>query len=340
MKKKDSWNSDFRKNRFYENQKLKRQKENIAKYGEDVFKRFFRNRDYETSLFAKTKQIAIMLDLEGTSEKINEENAKIFIKQLEFIRKKFEADIGTISISTHCHDSVKMQSVLDILGASVTDKIKIGLCFYYGGIYDFDNKMNELQEFGFNVNKLSTFSCFYLQDFLIENTWFAIIDDNISEDVYKQYQKMQPMLVIRPSKHESDLVYNNFMNIATKTKDFDGVIESLDIYINSIKNLNREQILEKQKNMMYHLSSWELMNKIKEHDFAFLEKYFNEGYADETDYQDTLMWIGFSNIEEYYTEELARIKNILDMIKNNYEREENSLILEKVKEVAQRLQSK
>lgn len=36
----------------------------------------------------------------------------------------------------------------------------------------------------------------------------------------------------------------------------------------------------------------------------------------------------------------VRIKNILDMIKNNYEREENSLILEKVKEVAQRLQSK
>lgn len=271
---------------------------------------------------------------------MNEKSAEIFVKQLEFIREKFGAEIGTISISTHSHDSLKIKSVLDILEPYTTNQIKIGLCFYYGGIYDFEQKEDDLQEYGFNANKLKTFSCFYLQDFLIENTWFALIDDGIYEDTFKQYQYQNPMVVIRPSKSDEDLIYNNFMNISTKTKDFDGVIESLDFYITSIKYLSPKEILETQKNMMCHLSSWELKNEFQKHNYSFIERYFLEGYADEADYQDALMWLGLSNIEEYSTEELVRIKNILGMIKNKYEREENSLVLEKVKEVAQRLQSK
>lgn len=332
MLNQDSWVSEFRKRRFYERQHLKKQKNYLE---QKCILKGHEKKVLEGSLFKKTKQIAVMLDLEGTSEKITEKTAEIFVKQLEFIRKKFEAEIGTISISTYCHNSEKMQSVLDILSASITDNIKIGLSFYYGGIYDFENKMDELQEFGFNSNKLSTFSCFYLQDFLIENTWFAIIDDGISEDIYKTYQNERPMLIARPSKDECDLVYNNFMNIATKANDFDGVIEILDTYIASIKDLSPREILEKQKNMIGHLSSWELTNKIREHDYSFLERYFSEGYADEADYQVTLTWLSFTKKLEYSKEEIESLRNVFILIKNKYEKEENNCALTKVRELTQ-----
>lgn len=336
MQKKDSWDSEFRKKRFYERQRIKKRKKYLEQHNDNIFLKEHKVIPCDNSLFKKTKQIAIMLDLEGTSEKMNEKTAEVFVKQLDFIRKKFKADVGTISISTQARDSIKMQNILNILEHHTTDKIKIGLCFYYGGIYDFDEKMDDLQEFGFNANKVSTFASFYLRDFLIENMWFAIIDDEISEDVYKNYQNKQPMLVVRPSKNECDLVYNSFMNIATKTKDFDGVIECLNIYINSIKNLTPEQVLEKQKNMICHLSSSELYRKVRhKHDYSFLERYFREGYADVADYQDALTWLGFTEIVECSTEELLQIKSILTMIRNKYEKEENSLTLKKVKEVAQ-----
>lgn len=332
MREKESWGSLYRKKKFYERQKLKKEKEDLEKYGEDVFSREYRRSLFEVSLFKKTNQIAVMLDLEGTSEKINEETAEVFVKQLEFIREKFEAEEATISLSTHYPDSSKMQNVLTILSRHTTNTVKIGLNFFFGGIYEFDEKKEDLQEPGFNSNKVSTFETFYIRDFEIENTWFAIIDDEISEDIYKEYQNEHPMLLLRPSQID-DSLNGNFMCYETKTKDFDGVIEGLNAYIETIKNLSPKQILQAQRNMVSHLSAWEVKNKVINGEFSFLERYFSEGYADEDDYRIFLHEIGFKTIEQVEKTELVYLKNILHLFHSKFVSENNEPKLEVVKRV-------
>ena len=63
------------------------------------------------------------------------------------------------------------------------------------------------------------------------------------------------------------------MRIATTTRGFDGVIETLNIYIHSIQKLTPTDILLKQKNMIRHLSSFELSDKVKKQDFTYLVQY-------------------------------------------------------------------
>ena len=74
MKKQDSWSSQYRKNKFYEN----RNKVKDVK----ITKPFFKEN-------ANPQSIAILLDLEGTTDNINSESKELFLKQLEYLRKKF-----------------------------------------------------------------------------------------------------------------------------------------------------------------------------------------------------------------------------------------------------------
>lgn len=280
----------------------------------------------------KKKQIAVMLDLERTSEDITEKTAEIFIKQLEFIRHKFLAEEGRISISTHYGESDKIQKVLNILAKHTTDTIKIGLSFYYGGIFDYEKQLDLEQGYSFNRNKIKTFEMFYMDSSTVTNEWFAIIDDGISEEEYKYYQNKQPSFFCRPSKNEYDLKYNSFMNIATTTKGMSGVIESLDNYIKSIENLSPEQILEKQKNMICHLSGSDLVNKIRNREYKYLEQYFKEGFADKADYSDTLTWLEITNLKMIPTkEEREQIKRILALIEEYYQYEEETQSLAKLR---------
>ena len=121
------------------------------------------------------------------------------------------------------------------------------------------------------------------------------------------------MLLGRPS--QSNIEENNFMNINTTTQSFNGVIEILNTYINSIKHIHHDNILDIQKDMMTHISSYELKNKVIEKNFNFIFRYFNEGYADKDDYTDILFYIEFfipnMNIS---TEELLIIRKILSLI--------------------------
>lgn len=124
MKNRDSWNSQYRKRRFYERQELK----------QEILK------DSDDNCAHIPKTIAVMLDLDGTTDFIDDEKAKLFMKQLEIIRRKFGAKLATISISTHYRDSSRMKDTLDILARNLSKNIKLGISFYYGGIYDYDKK--------------------------------------------------------------------------------------------------------------------------------------------------------------------------------------------------------
>ena len=322
MRKQDSWTSEFRKKRFYERQYLKKQKQ------------FSENSYMRESLWSVPKTIAVMLDLDGTTDFIDDEKAALFIRQLEIIRKKFGAELGTISISTHYRDSNKIKNVLDIFSRNLSENIEIGFSFYYGGIYNYDKDMDEPQGYDFNSSKVRTFDNYYISNFSVRNQWFAIIDDGISEDTYKKYQNSRPMLLCRPSKRDNDVAKNNFMSIATKTKGFDGVLESLDTYIDSIKHLSPEQILETQRNMMTHLSSWELSDKIRNRNYSFVERYFKEGYADEADYSDGLTWIILTHAKQIPTEtELMQLRNIVGIIYEKFQADNDEQKLEKIKQL-------
>jgi len=105
VKKQYDWVSEYKREKFFERGKLKKEKE---------LKKFFKSYNFGINKPEIPKTIAVMLDLDGTCDYIDDEKAKIFIAQLDILRKKFGADIATISISTHYNNSDRMQEVLEI----------------------------------------------------------------------------------------------------------------------------------------------------------------------------------------------------------------------------------
>lgn len=327
MKKQYGWDSEYRRKKFLERHKLKNDK---SQHGINYI-------DDEIKI---PKTIAIMLDLDGTSDFINDETAKKFISQLNTLRIKFGASEATICISTHYSDPNKMIEVLDVLSRNLNKYTKIGVNFFLGGRYDYGKKEIIPEYYGFNRDKVKTFCSYYVNTHGKDNKWFAIIDDNISQDTYTQFQNSHPMLVCRPSQfNEKSISKNNFMSISTTTKGFDGVVEALDLYINSIKNLSSLKIMETQRNMITHLSSTDLINKIRNRDYAFLERYFKEGLADESDYNDTLLWLTFTNNNVNPSkDELIHLKEILSLISQYYEKINKSENVGKVLQLQRELE--
>ncbi len=324
MKNQNGW-TEFRKKRFYERQEYLRNKSLYEEWN---------NIENENT----PKTIAVLLDLDGTCDFIDDEKAKEFLNQLEIIRKKFRADYGTISISTHYGTPERIKPVLDILSRNTTKNIKIGLNFYYGGIYDYEQDSITMMESNFNADKVSTFEDYYIHGIGYNNQWFAVIDDSISKDTYKRYQYSHLMFLCRPSQTEYGTNNNCFMSYATETNGFDGVIEGFNIYIDSIKKLSKEQVLETQKNMMTHISSHELINKIRERNYEFIERYFKEGYADEADYRDVIVWIGLTNKNQKPTKkELQKIRRILEIISENLALDGHEDIAENIKKLTKNI---
>jgi len=322
MKKIDSWQSEFRKVRFYENQQKAKEKESLKK---PIHQQI-------------PTTIAVMLDIEGTCDHIDDKKASLFVKQLELIRKKYKADRAIISMSTHAADSIKMKEPLDILNRNLSEKIEIGLNFFYGGIYDYQKDEELWEENSFNLDKAKTFTDYYCSNFVEKNQWFAIIDDGISEDTFKKYKDKQPMTVCRPSQSKTE--DKNFTNLAVKTVGFAGVVELLDTYIELTKDLPYEKLLETQRNMLSHLSSYELNNHTKNRDYSFLLRYFNEGYADEDDYKDTLMWIDFTAFKQPCTEkEKSHLSEILNLMNDKFQQENQEEQLANIKILQKKIES-
>lgn len=318
MNKKDNWDSLYRKKMFYEKQRMKKEKQ---EYGECYYNSSFRK---------KEKRIAVMLDIEKTSEWITDETAEIFVSQLEKIRKQFMAEEGIICISTLDHSTERIKKVLSTLSRYTSHTIKIDLSFFYGGMYDFTNDYE--WKTPINNNKVESFMD-YMQDKNI--LWVAFIDDNLSLDTYKKYRNKLPTLVAIPSANKEKIEQNNFMQIATTTKNFDGVIEILASYLTTIQNLMPKDILQKQMSMPIHLSSWEVIEKVHEKNYPFLEQYFLSGCADEGDYSIAITWIGFNLKDKNITqEEKLQIKNILDLIEKQYAKNDDTK-LDRVKRLKQ-----
>ena len=316
----DSWSSEFRKKKFYERQK----KNDIWK--KNIILREPFDSSFDT-IINKPKNIPIILDLDSTCGFINDNNIILFIKQLIFLKKKFKADTVTISLSTNNDNFDKIKEVLEMIESKLSKNIKIGLSFYSGGIYDYNKKTNITMDNDFNSNKVDTFNFYYTNCFNKETVFFAIFDATADKNIYKRYQDELPMLLGCPSQNKVE--ENNFMNINTTTLGFNGVIEILNTYINNIKHIHYENILDMQKNMMMHISIYELENKIREKNFNFIFRYLNEGYAEDDDYKNILFYIEFYIYKKNISiEELPIIKEILCLISLKI-KEKNTTIIKK-----------
>lgn len=314
-KRQDGWVSEYRRKKFLESRKK-------------TFNNSLPYLNLEPLKFPT--KIVVMLDLDGTVDGIDDEKSKVFLKQLDYIRKKFQADTGVISISTHYDNAEKIDSVLDILSRNLLPNIKIGMSFYYGGMYDYEKKLSIPCKMGFNRDKVATFDEYYI-NVGVTTKWMAIIDDSIDEDSYKKYQEILPMLLCKPSQNDKNVLKNNFMRRATTTNGFNGVLEVMDEYTESIRNLSFSQIVDYQRNMMTHLSSFDLVEKIRKRNYAYLERYFKEGYADDSDYEDTLSWILITNNNISPTkEELCILSRIFSFMIEHFEEQKEEKMKLKV----------
>lgn len=91
------------------------------------------------------------------------------------------------------------------------------------------------------------------------------------------------------------------------------------------------EIIETQKNMITHLSSYALTDKIINREYAFLKRYFKEGYADECDYIDTLDWLIMINRNHKMNgEKLGELSELLSIILKHFRKMGQPLLEEKV----------
>lgn len=283
--KKDSWDSEFRKKRFYENQRRKALNEKL----EDIssINSILKSRK-KTSI---PRSIAIMLDLEKTCDKITDKEAEIFMKQVDTLRKQFGNESAYICISTHSSTSTHIKMVFDILNKYRNENIGFGTSFIYGGKYSYSFDSVTPMGFLYNSDKIQTFTDHYLHSLNVG--WIALIDDSLNENVYKSFQHSMPMVGLKPSGKKED-IYNNFMYRATDTDNFSGVIELMDKYIKDIRGMTLDDIAEEQKKMTRHLSSWELHQLLINYQFEKVIKYLNSGMADADDFKNT-----YKTIMEY-----------------------------------------
>ncbi len=323
----NSWVSEYRRKKFLERTKPVKKEISL---------------DYlDTSVLKIPTMITVMLDLDGTVDYLDDERALKFSRRLDYIRKKFEADTAFISISTHYQDCVKIKSELSILERNLLPNIKIGMSFYYGGMYEYETNKDIPCGFLFNSDKVKTFDTYYRSTVGLCNKWIAVIDDSMEEDIYLRYQDNQPMLLGIPSSDEGTVSKNNFMRRASIKRGFDGVLEILDGYLEDIQPLSAQQILHTQRNMMMHLSSYELVEKIRKRDYTFLERYFAEGYADEDDYQDTLSWILLTNRDSNLSRgEAVSIERIINLLAKHFEERKDESAIRRAYQLQKRFDIK
>lgn len=327
--KKDSWDSEFRKKRFYENQRIKAEKKYNQQMNNDPFNSILSHKPR-----VLPHSIAIMMDLDGTCNHINDETAEKFISQVEALRQQFGGEKAYICISTHSSSARHIKQVFDYLAKYKNDDIILSNSFFYGGVYLYDYDEERYQGFGFNSNKVETFSKTYLENFALNIGWFAIIDDTLSDSVFKPYQEDKAMVGLRPG-YDGSSKYDNFMYRSTATKNFEGVVELMDKYIEDIKDMSIYDIMDTQRKMQRHLSCWEVSELLRNYQFAKIVTYLNSGLADKDDFRDVYTRLYMMSQYENdkvcgpyrdYVEEILKILDNNGYLNNPIEEEKKMLL--------------
>lgn len=284
----------------------------------------------------KVGAIAVMLDIDGTTDNIDDTKATLLMQYFDWLRIKFEAEVCFISVSTHYDDTYRIKRLLEVLSHNLTTNIVLDVNFFMSGTYDYETDSTWTITPYYNLDKIRTFLTYYKNKGDYQMNWFGFFDDNLDEFADEQFQNSMPALIGRPTARKGD--DRNMMNISTTTRGIEGVLEILANYIDRIKDMTKAEVLECQRNIIYHLPSNILEKKIARRQFAFLEKYFKEGYADDADYEDTVYSLAVMiHIGHLTLEELRHIENTLDFIIEYLKSKNRSNTLEKALKLKQTL---
>lgn len=243
------------------------------------------------------QSIAIMLDFHGTSDMITESSAEIFINLIDTLRKQFGGQKAYICISSHNQKSEQIKKILDELVKFTNKDIILGTSFFYGGRYDYNTNTEYNMGAFFNSNKVKTFQEYYLKNAEFNIGWIALIDDSISYNTHKCYKDYLPMVAIKPSQ-KSYNPYANFMHRESVVDNIYGVIELLEEYIKDIKGMSLADILAKQREVVSHLSEFEIQTLIKKCDFKTLYEYLQSEVSDEDIFKNIYELLVKENLED------------------------------------------
>lgn len=319
MKNKCTWSSVYRE----------------QKHRENMEKKAFKNQAIEEDF--SEREIAILLDVQGTLDNINVSSARLFMRQVEFLRKYFKAQNARIVVSSYVDCASSLRPYLEILHNTSLKNIVIEDAFYLHGTYHFENdEASEISEY-YNKDKFARFKEKYLYDSFMgmgcQTVWFSVVDDELREDFYKKFRDSKVSFFCKPSLcFEEEKKYDNFMSRSTLTKGFDGVIECFDSYIKDLKTMNYQEILEHQKNMLVHLSRLDIQKICNDEKLDVLLHYLEENKIDDDDYQSIFFYLkDVYEKSEPTMEELVQLKKILFYVKEHLKKESViwSLILEK-----------
>lgn len=276
-----------------------------------------KERDIEVSeienniLIKQSKRvIAIMLDIEGTINGIDNNKTKEFIKLLEKIKKQYNAVKVKICISTHDFTEDRLIALTQIIKPHLTSGIILDKSFYLDGMYDPKTEKIEILEHHYNYQKIDVFERQYLFDVFSNEqvVWFGIIDDNTDESKLQKFKYSYPFAVFRPSQIVP--CENNAMFYTTGTYGFDGVLELLRNYTTILSKVGTTKLFEQQKNSLVPLNYYIFANCLKYKDYSLILRYLTESTLDINWYillRNFLETVPYENDSE----ELSTIRNLV-----------------------------
>lgn len=240
----------------------------------------------------RVKVIAIMLDVQGTIDEIDDEKAKTFMKQLHQLRIKYGANQVIINLSSHMHTPDSLIQYLEILHRNLTPHIILDSATYLYGEYKYETGVDDVKGFGYNLKKTELFENKYFGKYNV--LCHGIIDDSVSTEYLNNFKDKRPVFILRPSgRDQQDLKRDNLMCHSTLTEGFDGVLECLDSYLESIKDIPAYDMVRRQSNELVHLSAWEVKELCINKEFDLIFRYVIKGKLDDDDYERVARELGW-----------------------------------------------
>lgn len=227
----------------------------------------------------KESSIVIMLDLQKTLDGIDDEKAQIFMKQLDTLRIKYNAQKVILNVSSHVYSPDSFIKYLEILHRNLQPGIVLDDATYLSGTFNYETGVTEFINFGYNLKKLTVFEEKY---FSIYNViCHGIIDDSVSPSYLKGHKDERPVFIIRPSaKNEGELNKDNLMCHSSLTVGFDGVLEGMSLYLDTVKDIPTSMIVKKQQEELVYLSETDINMLCIERNFSLLLRYVKDGNLD------------------------------------------------------------
>ncbi|MDE5888735.1 MAG: hypothetical protein K2H20_01820, partial [Bacilli bacterium] len=134
----------------------------------------------------REKVVAIMLDVQGTIDDINDEKAKIFMSQLHKLRIKYGASKVIINVSSHIYTPNGLIKYLEILHRNLIPNIILDDAAYLYGTYNYETGVDEVKSNNYNLRKTETFENKYFSEYRV--LCHGIMDDSVSFDYIKRFK--------------------------------------------------------------------------------------------------------------------------------------------------------